>query len=416
MVRTSLEVLLVTIYYPPVISSLSTMMQDVAEGLSTRGHNVTVATAKPHDDLNLTPNARKIAFDTFSTEKDIRVIRVNTPPLKNKIYHLRGLIQLMLPHIFLKYIRKYSRDKFDIVIVSTPPLPLAMLGSKIKKKYGCKYILSVQDIYPQSVIDVGVMKNKIIIKIFEYFEHSVYRSSDCITSHTQGNRNFIIKNKNIPTDKIFYIPNWIDVTPYINIRKTGLYRDKYGLEDKFIFLFAGVIGPGQGLNLLINALALAKNIPADICFLIVGEGSEKKNLEKIVKDYSLKNIYFKPFVSLEDYPFLVKDADIGLVCLDSRLKTPVVPGKLLGFMASSLPVIALLNKESDGHILIREAGCGYSIDSDAGPEDISSLIKNIYNERDKMKQYGKKGHLYVLRHFEKNMCIDKINSLMKTIT
>ena len=90
-----MEVLLITIYYPPVISSLSSMMQDVAEGLSARGHNVTVATAKPHDDLNLTPNEKKMAFDTFSIEKDVRVIRVNTPPLKNKIYYLRGFIQLI---------------------------------------------------------------------------------------------------------------------------------------------------------------------------------------------------------------------------------------------------------------------------------------------------------------------------------
>ena len=57
-----MEVLLITIYYPPVISSLSTMMQDVAEGLSARGHKVTVVTAKPHDDLNLTSNEKKIVF------------------------------------------------------------------------------------------------------------------------------------------------------------------------------------------------------------------------------------------------------------------------------------------------------------------------------------------------------------------
>jgi len=64
------------------------MMQDLAEELSASGHNVTVATAKPHDDLNLTSNARKKSFATFSIEKDIHVIRVNTPPLKNKVFFL----------------------------------------------------------------------------------------------------------------------------------------------------------------------------------------------------------------------------------------------------------------------------------------------------------------------------------------
>ena len=257
------------------------------------------------------------------------------------------------------------------------------------------------------------MKNKIIIKYFEYLEHCAYQSSDFMTSHTQGNRNFIIKNKNISPKKIFFIPNWIDTTPYINIRETGIYKKKYGLEGKFVFLFAGVIGPGQGLHLLIDALITAKNIPDDICFLIVGTGSEKKSLEKIVKKHSIKSVLFKPFVSLEDYPFLVKDADVGIVCLDSKLKTPVVPGKLVAFLAASIPVIALLNKESDGHLIIKEAKCGYSINSNASTDEINSIIIEIYNERDKLSQYGKNGYRYVLTHFEKNMCIDKIKNLVK---
>ena len=319
----------------------------------------------------------------------------------------------MLPHIFFNNIRKYLRGKLDVVFVSTPPLPLAMLGSKIKKIYGSRYILSVQDIYPQSVIDVGIMKNEIIIKFFEYLESRAYRYSDFITSHTQGNRNFLIKNKGISPLKIFFIPNWIDVIPYINIKKTGLYRKRYGLEGKFIFLFAGVIGPGQGLHLLINAIITLKKIPEDICFLIVGTGSEKKSLQKIIKAKSINNILFKPFVPIEDYPLLVKDADVGVICLNSKLKTPVVPGKLAAFLAASIPVLAFLNKESDGHLIIKEADCGYSINSNASAAEINNIILKIYNEKDKFSQYGKNGHNYLLKHYKKDICIEKIKHLFK---
>lgn len=407
-----MNVLIITIYYPPVISSLSTMMQEFAEELTIIGHNVTVATAKPHDDLNLPHDARKMTFDTVSIEKNIRVIRVSTPPLKNKIYFLRGLIQLRLPYFFLKHVRRYSKNKFDVVIVSTPPLPLGRVGSKIKKIYGSKYILCVQDIFPQNVIDLGVMKNNILIKFFEYIEQSSYRSSDIMTSHTQASRKFLIEKKQVSSDKIFYIPNWIDVTSYINARKTGLYRKKYGIEDKFIFLFAGVIGPSQGLDVLINAIAEAKDIPDDICILIVGEGAEKDRLMRMKAEYSLNNILFKPFVSLEEYPNLAKDVDAGIVCLSSLNKTPVVPGKVLGYMASSVPVIALLNRESDGHVIIKEAECGYSIASDASTEEISNLILQIYNEKDKLKEYGENGLKYISKHFAKNICIDKLINLI----
>ena len=85
---------------------------------------------------------------------------------------------------------------------------------------------------------------------------------------------------------------------------------------------------------------------------------------KMAENYGLKNIYFKPFVSKEKYPELVKDADVGLVCLSSKNKTPVVPGKILGYMAASIPVVAFLNKESDGHVIISDSRCGFSTVSD----------------------------------------------------
>ncbi|NIS74385.1 MAG: glycosyltransferase, partial [Deltaproteobacteria bacterium] len=93
----------------------------------------------------------------------------------------------------------------------------------------------------------------------------------------------------------------------------------------------------------------------DIVFLLVGDGIEKNGLEKRVAGLSLENVLFRPFVPKETYPSLVKDADVGLICLSSKNNTPVVPGKLLGYMAASIPVVAFLNRQSDGHRIIEEA-------------------------------------------------------------
>jgi len=388
------------------------MMQDVAEGLSARGHKVTVVTAKPHADLNLTKDQLDTSYDTYSIENKVHVIRAETPPLKSKMYVLRGVIQLLLPYIFFKQIKKYSKGRFDIVIISTPPLPLARLGMIMKKKYKSKFILFIQDIYPESLIDIGAMKNKLIINYFKKLAQDAYDSADILTSHTKGNRSFIIINNKIHPKKISYLPNWIDVTSYNNHQKSAKYREIFGLEDKFIFLFAGIIGKGQGLETIVKSLTLSKNLPKELCFLIVGEGSEKSIIEVIAKN--CRHIVFKPLVSLEEYPSLVKNVDVGVVCLDSRLKTPVVPGKLLGFMAASLPVIAFLNKESDGHTIIKEANCGYSINSDSSFENINSLVLKILNEKDKLKDFGKNGYQYLLENYSKAACINKINNFIDT--
>lgn len=403
------NILLITDPYPPQIYSISLMMQQLAEELALRGNNVTVATPWPAN--NLSTEAKQMDFSVFSKKNGVHVIRVKTLPLHNINFVIRGISQLLLVYLFWKKIKKYCKFKIDAVIVYSPPLPLAILGNKIKKRFGARYILNIQDIFPQSPIDLGVMKNKILIKYFEYMENRAYHYADKITSHTINSRKFLIENKNIPPDKIYYIPNWIDINPYLNIRRTNSFRRKLGLEDKFVILFGGVIGRPQGLDLIIKAANILKN-ENNICFLIVGEGMEKDRLKRIADEYSLGNIVFHTFISQEIYPELVKEADVGLVCLSNMNKTPVIPGKMWGYMAASIPVVAFLNKESDGHILIKEAECGYSIVSDASPKEVKELIIKIFNEKAKLKQYGENGHRYILKHFTKDVCMDNLIKLL----
>lgn len=408
-----MKILIVTVYYPPVISSLSVMMKEVAEDLCDKGHEVTLATSKPHSDLNLTKDQLDTQYKIFSIENKVRVIRVPTPPLKSKFYIIRGLVQFLLPYIFYRKIIKSSPSGFDKVIISTPPLHLTKIGKMLKNRFDTKFILFVQDIYPQSVIDVGAMKNKIFIKYFERISQEAYKNADLITSHTKGNRKFLIENNDISPHKIYYLPNWIDLNLYsLKDSQKISFRSLYGIEKKFIFLFAGVFGLGQGLEYFVDGILQIKKIPEEFVFLFVGEGSEKNKIEKKIRDNNSNNFIFKPFIPLEEYPALVNEVDIGLVCLDQRISTPVVPGKLLGFMASSLPVFGLLNKESDGHDIIKYADCGFSIISGSSYDIIEKTLNEIYNNKDKLKKMGRSGFEYVSKYYNKDKCINDIYKIL----
>lgn len=402
-----MNILLVTDSYPPEIRSASHLMQELAEGLRDRGHKVTVITSDPQ--YNLTDEFRNKVFGEFSTENGINVIRVKTLPHHKVNLIVRGLAQITMPYIFYSKVNKYLKDKVDVVIVYSPPLPLAIVGNMIKNKYGSKFILNIQDIFPQNVIDLGIIKNYILIKFFEWLERRAYKGADKIMVHSEGNEKFLIQKKQVPHNKVYALHNWIDIKPHIQANGTGSFRKKFGLQGKFVFLFAGVIGPSQNLDLVVNIAKGVKKIP-DIVFLLVGDGMEKDRLVRMVEDNKLTNVIFKPFVSKEEYPELVKDADVGIVCLSSKNKTPVVPGKILGYMAASIPIVAFLHKESDGHSLIKEAGCGFTAVSDNEEKVLETILK-IYNERDKLGQYGKNGFKYVSNNFDKNVCIDKLERL-----
>ena len=402
-----MNILLITSSYPPEVRSSSHLMQELAESLRNRGYRVTIVTTYPYH--NLANNNKKLHFNSITVENDIEVLRIRVLPPHMSNYIIRGLSQITLPYIFLYKIKKRITQKIDVVIVYSPPLPLAIVGWKLKALYGARYILNVQDLFPQNAIDLGILKNRFLINFFEYIERNAYRHADRITVHSENNKHFLNNKKNIPEDKLSIVYNWIDVTPYKNSQKTGRFRKLFDIKDKFIFLFAGVMGPSQGIDLIIRVAHRLRQTQ-DIAFLFVGDGIEKERLMQMAENYGLKNVYFKPFVSKEEYPELVKDTNVGLVCLSSKNKTPVIPGKILGYMAASIPVVAFLNKESDGHFIIADSGCGYSAVSN-DEEKAEGLLLKVYEERDKIRKYGESGFNYVSSHFSRDLCIDQLEKL-----
>src|SRR3990167_9738796 len=151
-----MKILIVADVYPPEVSSAANLMKELAEGLKKKGHNVWVVTAYPKYYLSKELEGQK--FELFSDENGIKVIRVKTLPLKKVNFIIRGVSQLILPFLFFFKIKKYICEKLDVAIIYSPPLPLALVGVMIKRHYGAKFILNIQDLFPQNAIDLGVLK------------------------------------------------------------------------------------------------------------------------------------------------------------------------------------------------------------------------------------------------------------------
>jgi glycosyltransferase involved in cell wall biosynthesis len=400
------NILIISDSYPPEIRSAAQLMKDLADGLKSRGYNVWVATSYPK--YNLVDSEMSV-WPKIADENGIKVLRIKTLPHHKVNFIIRGIAQLLLPHIFFQEIKKNIKDKIDVTIVHSPPLPLAITAYKVKKFYKAKYILNLHDIFPQNAIDLGVLKNKLIIKFFERMERNAYQNSDLIVVPSNSHKQFLEEKRNVSAQKIQVIHHWLDINPFLQLQKTGKFRKLYNLKDKFVFLFGGVIGPSQGLDLLIKIADRIKE-KKDIVFLLVGDGSAKEDLIKTVQKLNLKNVIFKPFVSLEEYPELVKDCDVGLVCLTDKNTTPAVPAKILSYLTAAIPVIAFLHKESDGLKIIQEAKCGYVVmagDLDKAVE----VVKKIYNEKDKLEELGDNGFKYALNNFAIDVCLDRLESL-----
>lgn len=381
-------------------------MLELAQELNDRGHSVTVITTWP--EYNLDESAESKTFQEIENEDGIKVIRVKTLPHHNVNYIVRGISQLFMPVQFLFKLRKYKISP-DAVVVYSPPLPLALVGSWLRRK-GSRYLLNIQDLFPQNAIDLKVLINPLQIRFFKKLERYAYKSADIVTVHSEGNRNMLVKQQPNIASKLKILHNWVDIDHHQVDEEKINFRKKWGITHEYIAVFAGVMGPSQYLELVLKVAENVKN-KFNLLFLFVGDGVEKDKLKKIAESRNLDNVQFEDFISRDRYPNLLNNCDIGLVCLSPQNKTPVVPGKILGYMAVGIPTLAYLHKESDGHQLISDANCGTSALSSDVDACISAL-EILMTKKDEFHQLGQSGKHFAINNFSKNKCVDVLESFL----
>lgn len=384
------------------------MMRELAEDLVQRGHRVTVLTSWPQ--YNLSAEARQRTFASDVMENGVRVLRIKTLPTHKVAYVLRGIAQVLLPQLFIRALHRYVRERVNAVVVYTPHLPLARVGAYVQRQYGARFLLNVQDIFPQNAIDLGILKNRQLIAYFERMECTAYAAADAITTHTPGSLRFLTERRRIPSEKVTLVPNWIDFRAWDAVRPTGAFRKRFGVEGKFVLLFAGILGPAQHLPFTIDVAKRVADL-RDVHFLFVGDGTERRALEDRVRELDLRNVQFESFVDPAEYPALVKEMDVGLVTLGMAYTTSMVPGKVLGYMAAGIPMVAFLNAGNDGHEIIRAAACGVTAHAD-DPDRAALIIRQLYDHRTTLQSVGTNGRRYAEAHYGQQPCIDALERLL----
>lgn len=387
--------LIVTDTFPPEIRSSAILMYELADFIS-KENNVDVITLQPNNNLS-----SNIKLPRISKINNLTIHRLRYFKTHNINYLLRGFLEFLMPVYLMIYILIFIK-KIDFCITYSPPIFLGNIFFLLKKIYKAKIILNVQDIFPQNAIDLGIIKNKLIIKFLEYIEKKNYKNSDLITFHSIGNRNFFLK-KNIQFKKKTYVlNNWVKIT---NIQLEKNYKDK----SKLRFIFGGVLGPSQGLKNFLKGIIESKN-KNNLILDFYGNGTEKKDLMEFVKSNNI-HVNFYNFLDSEKYDKALLNADIGLVSLSSENKTPVVPGKLLVMMSRKLPIFACTNLESDVVDILKKSNSGvWSINDQI--KDIANKIDFLFDNFELLYTYSENSYKYCLFNFDKN---NILNSFLKKI-
>src|SRR5574337_340849 len=234
----AMRILMLTDRFPPEVRSAAHLFHDLAREFQRRQHEVAVISKAPSQYFaNGTGRGRSLGWEDV---EGVPTLRVRGFPIAG--YHpiLRGLDHLTLGWTFGRASERWPSA--DVILVYSPPLPLASAGARYARRFRVPFVLNVQDLYPQTAIDLKLLRNRLVIQLAERMEGLAYRRAARIVVHSPGNRAFLIERKGIPADRVRVIFNWVDTEAIRPGPRENSFRVQYGLTRKFVVSYAGVMG------------------------------------------------------------------------------------------------------------------------------------------------------------------------------
>ena len=407
-----MKILYITQYFYPEIGATTNRALANARYLSQKGHSVTVLTEMPNHPKGIIFNGYK--HKIFMKEKMenflINRVWVFTSVKKNFITRILFYVSFM----FMGFLHTlFNWKKYDIVYVSSPPLFVGVIGLWLKKIFKkTKFVFEVRDLWPNSAIQLGELKSRVLIKFSEKLEYAIYKSADNIITISEHMKNAIVK-RDIITDKIITIHNGTD----FNYKIVELLDPKIEIFQKFknkkVILYAGNIGIAQNLDIILKSAELLKN-KNEYYFLIVGEGPRRKELENVKVYRNLDNLEFIGEVCRDKIPYYLAQADCGIVSLRKLpLFHGALPSKIFDYMACGLPILVGIDGEAKELIETSKTGLYYQ------PENAQNLVEKIQellSDDQVLKIFSKNAVDFVKQNFTRKKQAEKLEKkLLKLV-
>jgi glycosyltransferase involved in cell wall biosynthesis len=299
----------------------------------------------------------------------------------------------------------------DVVMGTSPSIFQAISACLLAKLHGCPFLLEVRDLWPDFAIDIGLLKNRTLIRIAKSVEAFLYNRADHLLVNSPAYRDYLV-NKGIDAGRISFISNGVDPEMFDPLDRGEPIRIRYNLEEKFVVTYAGAIGLANDVDTLLKAAEDLK-VRGDIHVLIVGEGKERSRLESLSKQLHLDNITFAGSYPKSEMSkvFAASDACIALL-KNIPMFTTTYPNKVFDYMAAGRPTVLAI----DGVIRqVIEAACGGIFVPPGNSRLLADAILKLADQPQQASAMGKAARAYVVTHFNRNNHAQQLADLISRV-
>tara|TARA_B110000259_G_C13972905_1_gene385481 strand:- start:92 stop:1336 length:1245 start_codon:yes stop_codon:yes gene_type:complete len=409
------NIIIISCVAPPETGVSGRVNWDIAEHEATKGNNVTFISPRPSRPLGKF-NDLQIKYEQISVDGIKKVY------VKSFIYPSNGLFgrlreSFSFGYNAVNYINK-NKLKSDFIYCMPWPFIGQLIFLILLKDKKTKVIMNIQDLYPESFL-MKIKPNflKLFFNFFKLIDRYIAYKSYHLSVVSQSLKDFYINERNVKSEKISVIENWQNENEFIDLKlgsKEEL-KEKYNLnflENQFVFMYLGNIGPVAGVEDVINDFKEISN--NDISLIIAGSGTSKNDCVELVHKQKIKNIHFVNVAQgLKSVVELQSIADVLILPIKPGSSASSIPSKLIAYMFSSKPIISSADKNSFTADVIINSNSGWLLYDFGNWINVMEMVSKLPSNE--ILEMGKNGFKFSINNFSKSEGLKKINNLFNRL-
>ncbi len=300
-------------------------------------------------------------------------------------------------------------ERPDIIVAETDPPLLGALGAILKRRWKCRLVYNVRDLYPDIAHAIGGVKSPFLLSLLERGNRLAFDRADRVVVIGHDMRARVLA-KGVPESRTVVVPDWVDcerIRPLVS----NPFRAQFG--DKFVVMYSGNLGLSQQLDTVLQAAEILRD-DQRIVFALIGEGANKKTLTQHAAARGLTNVMFMPYQPKDKLAESLGAADLHLIPLAPGTAGCLVPSKIYAILAAGRPFVAMMDDAAEVARIAREEAVGFVI----RPGDASALasaIGDAIGRPEILRQMGSRARRVALDRFDRRKVTREFDAMLTRV-
>lgn len=319
---------------------------------------------------------------------------------------------------FLRFVRKSIQEankieNADVLFATSTPLTVGAVALALKRRKKLKYVFEVRDLWPEFPIQIGAIRNPLVIKFLRAFEKRIYNKAEQIVALSPGMKDGVIE-AGVPKDKVTMVPNMSKPEEFFPHEPNKNVAKDFGINlEDFNIIHFGSMGPANGLDYIIEAARLCQEQGlGDVKFLFMGDGATLPVLKDMVNRYGLSNVRFLGNHKMSVVVEVVNLCDFSVTCFKNL---PILatnsPNKLFDSLSAGKPIV--VNSAGWTKELVENENCGFFVDPE-NPQDFVEKIKLYMNDKATLEEWGKNARILSESKFNRSLLSSQVVDIIES--